>query len=317
MKPDMTSMIDIINIFEKFRMAPIPTIDQYISVGRNKLIEKLLHPFNNKEPLPFYMLGLPFKSINDRDKVLGKIPDLGEEEMMKNFGNFNDAIKTVYTPGINMNIISDGFAFNDLMSVFDNTVFDYEEHNIDLAKDLPITIYDITNFYGKNIRMNNIREKLINQFGISDQELERRIMFDTEVNMMYKGMIHFMEGDLAIHTYNSRNQLHKAAKDMARKMMMRNEAYSALVNDNFKDYVKLSMHPSENNGKKYSFQLIPGLSENITQSPWHSSLLKDNNGFKTIHKKQALEAGYELVYKDSQPYYFVNVSEITNSLSLK
>lgn len=303
----MTSMLDILNIFEKFRMYVPPQIDKYTLMGRGMLAEKLLHPFNNKEPLPFYMLGLPFKSINNRDKVLGVIPDLGEEIMLKHFGTFNDAIKEIYTPGISMNIISDGFAFNDLMGVFDNTVFDYEEQNIELTKGLPITIYDMTHFYGKHMRINTMREKLTEQFGISDLELERRINFDIEVNMMYKGMIHFMEGDLAIHSYNSRNQLHKAAKEMARRMMIRNEAYSTLVNDNFKNYVKLSMHPSENNGKKYSFQLIPGKSENITQSPWHSALSINKDGeYFTIHRSDAIKAGMELIYRNNQPYYFIN-----------
>lgn len=85
-------------------------------------------------------------------------------------------------------------------------------------------------------------------------------------------------------------------------MMFRNEAYSNLVKAEFADCIRLSMHPSVNNGAKYSFQLIPG----ARHSAWHSSIALYNDGrIETIHRKDAEQKGLKLVYKNNNPYNFI------------
>ena len=37
----------------------------------------------------------------------------------------------------------------------------------------------------------------------------------------------------------------------------------------------------------------------------HSALLVEGNKYTTLHKKDAEEMGLQLVYKDSQPFYYV------------
>lgn len=146
------------------------------------------------------------------------------------------------------------------------------------------------------------RQKMFDHFGISWVELEKRILFDPDMNFLYRGMIRFMEEELAIKDYPSRNQLNKAAKLLTREMMLANEAYSQLVSKEFEKSIRLSMHPSVNNGKKFSFQLIPGKAK---YSAWHSCIFVNQEGvYETIHKKDALEQGLQLVYKDGQPYNF-------------
>lgn len=126
---------------------------------------------------------------------------------------------------------------------------------------------------------------------------------DPDVNLLYRGMIKFMTGDLAIKDFPSNSQLQKQAKITAREMMFRNEAYSKLVSSEFSSHIRLSMHPSANNGSKYSFQLIP--SPKAWTSPWHCALLVNADGqYETIHRKEAMAAGHEIVFKDGQPYYF-------------
>ena len=63
------------------------------------------------------------------------------------------------------------------------------------------------------------------------------------------------------------------------------------------------MHPSINNGSKYSFKLIPG--ENTKHSAWHSVLVVKDNELMTMHKKDAIAAGYDVVTKNNKPYYFI------------
>lgn len=143
----------------------------------------------------------------------------------------------------------------------------------------------------------------MHQFGINAIELEQRILMNPDVNTLYRGMIKFLSMDLAIKNFPSGNQLHKQAKIVAREMMFRNEAYSHLIEHEFPNHIRLSMHPSVNSGAKYSFQLID--SKKAWTSPWHCAILIDEEKeFATVHKIDAEKAGYELVYQNNQPYYF-------------
>lgn len=282
-------------------MNPTP-IDEYETVGKSLLANKMETFVTNNNPIDFVMLGYPIKSANDRDKVIGKLPDLAEEVSLRNFAKFNGLIQQIYNPGVKVTIVNDGFVFNDLLEVEDRTVRDYSEETKEMGKIAPMNWYTLEDFYNGS-SLNTKREKLMSNFGISDVELDRRILLDPDVNYLYKGMIRFMEQELAIKEFPSNNQLHIAAKRLTRQMMLRNEAYSNLVKKEFDSSIRLSMHPSVNNGNKYSFQLIP--SPEAWTSPWHCALLIKNTGtIATIHKKDAIAAGHELVYQGGRPYYF-------------
>lgn len=301
MNSTLTALL-IIQVFQGFRMNPLQ-IDEFETKGKQVMIDKLLPFINANKPIKFSIMGFPMKSPNDRDKTIGHLPDLAEQETLKNFDAFNIAIKQVYPPGIQVSIISDGFAFNDVMEVQDKIVEQYQEISMDMSKDMSINWFNLKDFYSKNISLETMRNKLIAQHGITEQVLEQRILFDTDVNMLYKGMIRFMNLDIAIRDYSSKSQLQKAAKIMARTMMFRNEAYSKLVQAEFSDHIRLSMHPSINNGTKFSFQLIR--SEHAWTSAWHCALMiREDGQFETIHKKDAEARGLELVSVNNQPFYY-------------
>ncbi len=297
-------MENLLEVFSRFRMTPGPE-DQFESTGKQKLLDRFSTFTDNGKPIKFVMLGYPMKSPNTRDKTLGTIPDRAEQVSLDNFKVFNDAVKSVYAPGIEVSIVSDGYAFNHLLQVPDSTVATYNEMSMDIAKDGPVSWYQLTDFFSKDLSLATMRDKVIMHFGITSDELERRILFDKDVNTLYKGMIRFVTADIAMYDFASNSQLHKQAKILARNMMFYNEAYSKLVQDQFKDSIRLSMHPSINNGVKYSFQLIPG--QNTHHSPWHAALVTDGTGtFSTMHRKDADEAGFQLIYKDGRPYYYLN-----------
>lgn len=291
---------EIVKIFEGFRMNPTP-IDQFESVGKKILTDKIAAFVDQGKPIDFVMLGFPMKSQNDRDKVLGKLPDLGEEVTFQNFSRFNEEIKKVYSAGINLSMVSDGYVFSDVLGVQDRVVDNYVSAAKEMSSDSPLTWYDLKSFYSN---FSSAREKLMGEFGVAEEEMQRRILFDPDVNFLYRGMMRFMEEEFAMRDWPSHNQLHKYAKTVTREMMMRNEAYSHLVQKEFSSSIRLSMHPSVNNGNKYSFRLIP--SPKAWTSPWHSALLIKDGVYETIHKKDAVAAGYNLVMRDGRPYNYVS-----------
>jgi len=297
----MQPVEQILNIFEGYRMQPL-AMDQYQQVGKQLLADKVSKFSAVNAPISFAMLGLPFKSTNRRDKVLGPLPDLGEELTMLNFEAFNAEMKSVYAPGVKILVASDGYMFNDILGVTDSEVEQYKEITKSFATNSTVSILDINDFYTGSNSTATKREKLMQQFGYTWDKMEQEILFNPDVNLLYKGMIRFMEEELADKPFASNSQRHKEAKRLSREMMLRNEAYNKLTRTELSDSIRLSMHPSVNNGYKYSFKLIPGA--HTHHSAWHSCILVDGNEAITLHKADALKAGYELVYKNGQPYNF-------------
>lgn len=279
---------ELVGVFSKYRMTPT-AVDAFDTVGKQKMIEKFEVFVKNQQQIQFVMLGFPFKSTNSRDKVIGTMPDEGERLSIATFDSFVKEIESIYKPGARINIASDGFVFNDLLEVKDSTVEQYKEMCLEMAKYNCFQILDLKDFY--SLSLNESRLKLIDQFGITEETLQYEVMFNPDVNFLYKGMIRFMTEELAIKSWASGNQHHKAAKALAKKMMFMNEAYSNLVKQEFSDNIRLSMHPSVNNGAKYSFQLIP----NAMHSAWHSVVIKQDNFIQTMHKKDAIAQGFQLI----------------------
>lgn len=291
----------IVDAFSGYRMAPT-AIDQYESAGKQILAERIDKFVSNGEPVRFAMLGFPFKSTNTRDKVLGPLPDLGEELTVKNFEAFNSAITAIYKPGVNITVASDGYVFNDLLGVTDRTVADYTAMSQHYGHNGTLKIIDLNDFYSGD-SLAGKRDRLMQQFGYTWEKMEQEILFNPDVNFLYRGMLRFMEEELAYQDFPSNNQRGKAAKKLVREMMLRNEAYNLLVRKELADHIRLSMHPSVNNGYKYSFKLIPG--EHTRHSAWHCVIVMRNGEAVTMHKSEAVAAGYELVTKDGQPYNFI------------
>ncbi|HMT01845.1 MAG TPA: L-tyrosine/L-tryptophan isonitrile synthase family protein [Burkholderiales bacterium] len=276
----------IISIYEEYRMEPHPTQDRFEEQGKQVFAEKINSFMEKKEPIQFAMLGYPFKSTNTATKVLGTLPDKGEELSIQRLEDFTLKIQQVYSPGAIINVASDGFVFNDLLEVEEQTVFQYKEICLDMSSG-SFNICDITDFF-PNITKGRIQ--LMNEFALTETELERKILYDINTNWLYRGMIRFMEEELYMKTFASKSQKHKAAKQLTRQMMMRNEAWSRFVSSQFSDNIRLSMHQSINNGAKFSFDLIEG----AQHSPWHSVVVIDGDKIFTMHKKDAIEQGYIL-----------------------
>lgn len=288
---------EIINQFVKFMMPPTVN-DQFAQVGRAKLEAKIRDFVARNAPLEFYMLGFPFKSTNQRDKVLSDMPDMAEYETLANFSRFNKVLSSIYPHGIRINMVTDGYIFNDLLGVSDKVVERYKSISQEMSQDVhaPLSFYDVRDFYTSDIAKS--RELVTKDFGISPEKLEQDILFNPDVNYLYRGMMLFMQEELAHKTFPSVHQMKKAAKALARQVMFRSEAYSNLAKHEFGGYIRLSMHPSIN-VDKYSFQLIEG----SRYSAWHSCLVVCGDVKRTIHRNEAKE-NYKLIYKGDQPYYY-------------
>lgn len=76
-------------------------------------------------PVDFCIPAFPWKSVNRVDKVLGSLPDLGEELALGRLQSLCDDIQDVYPPGAFVTITSDGLVYNDAFGVPDEEVYIY------------------------------------------------------------------------------------------------------------------------------------------------------------------------------------------------
>jgi hypothetical protein len=67
---------------------------------------------SRSEPIKMLLPGFPFKSPNNRTKVLGVLPDLGEELALKRLEGLARAVEEVYEHGAEIHITSDGLVYN-------------------------------------------------------------------------------------------------------------------------------------------------------------------------------------------------------------
>lgn len=65
-----------------------------------------------QEPVRMVLPAFPFKSPNSQDKVMGILPDLGEELALKHLNALCQNVTQVYEPGAEVHITSDGLVYN-------------------------------------------------------------------------------------------------------------------------------------------------------------------------------------------------------------
>ncbi|KAG8412689.1 hypothetical protein J3458_013130 [Metarhizium acridum] len=287
--------------------------------GKPKFLGHVYHWVRKNEPIQLTMPAFPCKSANRENKVLGHLPDLGEELGMSRLNDIAVAIKNVYQPGALVNIASDGILFNDIIGVTDEETWEYGEELRAIAKekklDYMVFLYPQV-LIGMMPASEMTREKYIStadecralleaRYGSTLKQIEALIKADPDTNSTYCGMVKFLQtellGALAGKSYRERQKLQKSS---AKKMMQRSEAFTLAIRTNRALDVRLSMHPSSGVAK-LSVALVPSPKGFFQRSPWHSCVAIDSEGgYHCVHSEEVRDT-HELMYKDNRPYFFI------------
>ena len=110
----------------------------------------------------------------------------------------------------------------------------------------------------------------------------------------------------------------KDAKERAKFVMMRNDAYSRMVCTLFPLHIRLSIHAHNNSGPKFAIRLLPlmKISEKLVSdnnlhipTPWHNVVVEDKNGKFVLMKKFQVERHSEkmvmVLDKKGMPSHYV------------
>lgn len=159
-----------------------------------------------------------------------------------------------------------------------------------------------------------LRRELMYTHGDPTFDADEAIKTDNDTCLTYRGYIKFLTKDLAHQ--DQTQSLSKRARQtqiaqIARQMIVRGKMFAAAIRANRKDYVRLSIHESAGE-KKLSVSLVPQLHGVLGSTPWHAAVAVGTDGsYRTIHAEDVRDT-HDLIYKNGQPYYFRERSDIFN-----
>ncbi|KAH7125938.1 Pyoverdine/dityrosine biosynthesis protein-domain-containing protein [Dactylonectria macrodidyma] len=270
--------------------------------------------------IPMVLPAFPAKSINVVEKVLGTLPDLGEELALDRLNDLCSRIQKIYLPGAMVLIATDGACYNDLTGVTNDNLWEYSVALRQMVADKGfkcIEFVRIMNLLGLYHASTITKETFINLLEPSRRELMDRyvdpnfdatacIKNDPDYKMTYDGYAKFLKKDLAFgavrNSVTSGKKFKAKVHETAKAMIARGVAFAELIREKLPDHVRLSIHPSTGL-TKISMPLIPQ-PDSFSMTPWHCAVAVDVSGnFKTAHVA-TLRNTHELVYKDGHAHFF-------------
>lgn len=113
----------------------------------------------------------------------------------------------------------------------------------------------------------------------------------------------FLMYDREWDTSMSKSAVKRECEMTAKKMMVRNQSFSLLVQQKYPSHIRLSIHGHNNNGPKYGVRLMDHLT--FIATPWHNVVVRLKDGREVLMKRfEAEELGCRLIEKYDRPWYF-------------
>lgn len=257
-----------------------------------------------RRPIQFVLPAFPAKSPNPQ-KVLGRLPDMAERVALIFLQNLCMRIKTIYRPGAQVTICSDGLVFSDLVRVLDDDVVKYGDGIRGILGQLEssaLSTYGLTDEFGA-ITFDQMRSELVTGFAASIPQIRERIAADPAALGMYNGISRFLFEDFTVlEPEKTRNQVRKSSKDFAYRMIQRSDAWSVLVERRFPHALRLSIHPQPAHHAKIGIHLVETLDNWLT--PWHSTAVRSEGRYVLMKRYQAERLGATVVMDAGRPSHF-------------
>lgn len=113
---DEKTAVSILKVIESYGVNYEKTGEEW--KGLASFIPTVVEQVKKQEAVRMILPAFPFKSPNARDKVLGVLPDLGEELGLYHLNGLCENIGRVYGPGADVYISSDGLVYSGELSLY-------------------------------------------------------------------------------------------------------------------------------------------------------------------------------------------------------
>lgn len=260
-KPSTKLALQILDIIQGYGQNVSPSDLPW--AGKTKFLPIVEEHVIKNESIPMVLPAFPFKSPNRKDKVVGSLPDLGEELALMHLNGLCESIAEIYEPGAKVTITSDGLVYNgkpgrelsdievqllkpspDLMMIDDSEVWDYSSavreiisnkdlHHISSLRIVDLLDHPHTENLGREEYLTHAgcyRRELIAKYGVADFDSREAVRNDKDTCMTYRGYIKFLTKDLKHSRLATESQSKKKFKDtieeLALKMIHRGKVTS-------------------------------------------------------------------------------------------
>ena len=278
--------------------------DDVFTLDRVPLLKKIGDTMASGEALSFILPAFPAKSPS-RDKTINELPDYGEVLALKNLQIFCERMESLYPPGCEIIICSDGRVFSDIVNVSDPLIDRYNQGILDILEEYQLSslrLLSMDDLY-LNQSPNQLRELLLNAYAMDVEEVRSLVRSDLTYRALFNGIHRFLlEDQRTFHPNYSRSALEKITKSRTYELLRRSDAWSSLLSAHFPRALRLSIHPHEISHEKFGIRLIP--SSNKWATPWHNVVVKINDRFELMHRKQALDLQATLKLERDKYAYF-------------
>ncbi|MEA9356049.1 L-tyrosine/L-tryptophan isonitrile synthase family protein [Bacteriovorax sp. PP10] len=267
------------NVIEDYYQIPIMQKIEAQMVQR-KTLQFLLPAFPAKSPSPL--------------KTAGHHPDLGEVLALNNLNEMCKKITSLYEPGAEVIICSDGRIFSDVVMVSDKIIDEYSEwiKSIIIEFDLKhLSTFAMDDIH-QEMNGPELRERLVWQYAKSLDEVRFLVINDDDFRGLFNGVHKFMLEDqmgLPENATISKNQLNKKTKLLTYELIRRSDAWSTLLLDYFDDSLRLSIHAYPLTHEKFGVKLVHSSEKWAT--PWHNVTVKKGEQFELMHLSEAEKLG--------------------------
>ncbi|KAF8886932.1 Pyoverdine/dityrosine biosynthesis protein-domain-containing protein [Infundibulicybe gibba] len=298
--------------------------DQFEVTGRSYLRRVISRFVDRQEKIELVFPAFPFKSPSEK-KVLGSLPDLGEELVLRRLDMLAQAIEDYHPPGAVIRIVSDGIVYGEILGRSDSLVYQYNAGLRSLISNLSlehITFVRVADLLDSSSillddRMTeseyvnsipSVRKQFLGHV-VPGYDLDTAIKNDYGTLMTYRGYLKFLVSDLdgtnmlkgPSGEHLSRKSQERVRRTVARMMLENGARFSDLVAKRFPDAVRLSCHAHNNSGPKFAFAMFPGSGSG---SPWHNTVIERGDGSLSLgHLSSFDPSTYEIVHRYGRPYY--------------
>lgn len=283
-------------------------------------LPKIVAKIEQQQPITFVLPAFPGKSPN-LAKVLGTLPDMAERLALEFLQQLCERIGRIYEPGAKVILASDGRVFSDLIGIRDKDVSAYRNELCEMIKDLDLTAiatFNLEELY-LGVSYDEMRRHFMEEYGETIDDLQAAVRraaqdpgasdLDLELHRLCGGITRFLVEDATFPGQTkSRNALQKECRIRAYEVIQRSQAWGGVVEHEFPDAVRLSIHPQICGAKKLGIQLsVPAESDNWL-TPWHAVAIEIEAGrFKLIKRSQAEALGAHLVISKGRPSHYTTL----------
>jgi len=246
--------------------------------GIEQCIQNIAYFVAKKEPINMLLVGFPFKSGNQKKKVLGPLPDMAERTSLEYTQKMLNEIKAVYSQGAKILIFCDGILFAPIFGIPFTDVVSYENELKLLCADLPdITIFTSQNMMKKHgLKSTTEIVQLIDQYEPSDKQFRTELKEIPEIALKRVAMdLDYTQGRILIE----KNSLPEIVMNLlSREMRLRSYISKTFPSP---DFFRLTVHFSADVSKKFGIRLSP--TSNIT--PYHGVMVQSGDISSILFKK--------------------------------